>query len=347
MPLVRRANSPYWYSQFRLAGRTYVKSTKTTDRKAAELCEARLRTEAYSNSVLDRRGETTLREALGRVLDRKLGTANHRNLVFQSKAILQSMGGATPLSSLKSSDLERHGALRLAAGRSPQTIKHEIGLLLQALRLSRSEGFDAPEIAAPRVRIPRGRLRYLSPQEELRLLDQLDPLAVPVSNARQRRSRRDGYDLVVVLLDTGARYSEIADLTWDQVDVGAGTIRLWRSKVENESVLFMSERVSELIANRLSRRSGKFVFPNSVGGARGYRVAGLRAAFDRAGLHDCSVHTLRHTHATRLIQNGMTLYEVRTILGHSDIRTTMRYAHLEQTDVTSRARDVVDGLNKA
>ena len=58
------------------------------------------------------------------------------------------------------------------------------------------------------------------------------------------------------------------------------------------------------------------------------------------------MHTLRHTLASRLIQNGMSVYEVREILGHSDIKTTMRYAHLEQRQVTSKARDVINQLNQ-
>ena len=64
----------------------------------------------------------------------------------------------------------------------------------------------------------------------------------------------------------------------------------------------------------------------------------------RAGLYDVRIHTLRHTLATRLIQNGMTIYEVKAILGHSDIRTTMRYAHLEQRQVATKARDVLEDL---
>lgn len=64
----------------------------------------------------------------------------------------------------------------------------------------------------------------------------------------------------------------------------------------------------------------------------------------KPGLNDCTIHTLRHTHATRLIQNGMSVYEVKEILGHSDIKTTMRYAHLEQRDVSSRARDVINKI---
>jgi site-specific recombinase XerD len=63
-------------------------------------------------------------------------------------------------------------------------------------------------------------------------------------------------------------------------------------------------------------------------------------------LRDCRIHTLRHTHASRLVQNGMSVYEVKEILGHTDIKTTLRYAHLEQRQVTSKARDVINRLNQ-
>ncbi|WP_132011044.1 tyrosine-type recombinase/integrase [Camelimonas lactis] len=53
----------------------------------------------------------------------------------------------------------------------------------------------------------------------------------------------------------------------------------------------------------------------------------------------------RHTHATRLIQNGLSVYEVREVLGHADIKTTMRYAHLEKATVLKKARDVIERLN--
>lgn len=71
-----------------------------------------------------------------------------------------------------------------------------------------------------------------------------------------------------------------------------------------------------------------------------------KSALRKAGLSDCRIHTLRHTHASRLIQNGMSVYEVREVLGHTDIKTTMRYAHLESRQVTSKARDVINRLNQ-
>jgi site-specific recombinase XerD len=51
-------------------------------------------------------------------------------------------------------------------------------------------------------------------------------------------------------------------------------------------------------------------------------------ARDKAKLHDVSAHTLRHTCASRLVQAGVSLYEVRQLLGHSSITVTERYAHL-------------------
>jgi integrase len=73
----------------------------------------------------------------------------------------------------------------------------------------------------------------------------------------------------------------------------------------------------------------------------------LRKALKRAGLLGFTIHTLRHTHATRLVQNGVSLYEVKEVLGHTDIKTTMRYAHLDRREVLKRTRDVINGLNQA
>ena len=52
-----------------------------------------------------------------------------------------------------------------------------------------------------------------------------------------------------------------------------------------------------------------------------------------------------HNNRERLIQNGMSVYEVREVLGHTDIKTTMRYVHLETRQVSSTARDVINRLN--
>jgi integrase len=146
-------------------------------------------------------------------------------------------------------------------------------------------------------------------------------------------------------LDTGARFSEIATLEWSKIDLQHRTMGLWRAKVQNESILYMTERVFEVLSRRKGSASLPFVFANQSGGHRNTTTHVFQRAFKRAGLAGCSAHTLRHTHATRLIQNGLNLYEVKEILGHADIKTTMRYAHIEKQSVSVKARDVMNRLN--
>jgi site-specific recombinase XerD len=72
---------------------------------------------------------------------------------------------------------------------------------------------------------------------------------------------------------------------------------------------------------------------------------GIFAAFDRAGLKDFRIHDLRHTCASRLVQNGLSLYETAQILGYVGVQTTQQYAHLENREIGQRARDIMEKLN--
>jgi integrase len=63
-----------------------------------------------------------------------------------------------------------------------------------------------------------------------------------------------------------------------------------------------------------------------------------------AGLPEVRVHDLRHSFASFLINAGRSLYEVQKILGHTQIRTTQRYAHLSQETLLDAANTAVDAL---
>ncbi len=85
----------------------------------------------------------------------------------------------------------------------------------------------------------------------------------------------------------------------------------------------MSRTVYELLRGQNIRDISGRVFPVS---ARCLRQ-GFEKAVDRAGLQDFTFHDLRHTFATRLVQNGAELYKVKELLGHKSISMTMRYSH--------------------
>ena len=103
---------------------------------------------------------------------------------------------------------------------------------------------------------------------------------------QMNRALQDAYDLVVILLDTGARYGEIAGLEWKQVDAERRIIRLWRPKVRNESVLFMTDRVHLTLSRRKLSAEGGYIFTNKAGGPRGYASVSIRKALNRAGLRE-------------------------------------------------------------
>jgi integrase len=354
MGVGRRGNSRFLYIQFQFQGRTYIRSSRTTDKRAAEQMEREWKRTLHAQQFLGQLERITIREAVVLFVDSKKGTANHRNLVAHARVLDRTFHTSRYLSEITTDDTERLLRDRGREGASPATIRHLFNFLSGTRKNARRLGYQVSDFELPMVKMGKSRLRYLFPSEERRLLVELDPSrSIPGLPPYERRRPSlvhqmwDVHDLVVLLLDTGARYSEIANLEWRQISLDDRTIHLWRPKVQNESVLYMTDRTAQVLQRRISDRQGNgYVFQNKKGGKRGYAAIAIRKAIRRAQLEDCCIHTLRHTHASRLIQNGMSLYEVKEVLGHSDIKTTMRYAHLEKRDVLSRARNVIDRLNK-
>ena len=353
MSIVKRGNSKFWYIQFQMSGRTYVRSSKTMDRKVAERMEVEWRARIHQGLVLGDKERITLPDAVAAFLKTREGTPNHRGLFHYSKTILRELSHRRHLDELTNADLETYHQGRVGAGLTTQTIHHQFAVVRGSVKTARRLGFRVPILEYPSLKIAKHPVRYLSIEEEARLLRELDPnrwsngIRPPSERDEEtRRNLHDCYDLVICLLDTGARYSEIADIRWDQIDLDRGVIRLWRSKVSNEGIIAMTSRVKAVLTRRLETDPDMYVFKNKKGGKRGYAVQSIKKAMKRAGLVGVRIHSLRHTLATRLVQNEMSIYEVKAILGHTDIKTTMRYAHLEQQQVAIKARDVLEEIDR-
>ena len=339
--------------QFQMNGQTYIRSCRTTNKKIAEQMEIEFKAKLHAELYLGRKQRITLAEAFKQYQQAKTAIASYRNLLAHESVLNRLLPMQKYLDELTSHDLEQFKQKRLAEGVGAEIIKYGLLLVRGTWKFAQKLGYQVSPLAFPTVKVPKASLRYLSSAEENRLLKALDPQRegkglqpLAKRSAELKRAMQDAYDLVILLLDTGARYSEIANIEWQRIDLNNRSIRLWRSKVQNETVLYMTDRVFAVLLSRQKTQSNQFVFNNRSGQSRGYCTQSIRKAILRAGLQNCRVHTLRHTLASRLIQNGMSVYEVREILGHSDIKTTMRYAHLEQQQVTSKARDVINRLNQ-
>ena len=101
--------------------------------------------------------------------------------------------------------------------------------------------------------------------------------------------------------------------------------------------------------DRQPRTGSPFVFPSPLDPAR---PRGLDFRFwyrvrREAGIEDCRLHHLRHTMASHAIMNGVPVPVVSRLIGHSNVRMTLRYAHLADRDIEAAAERVGEAVAKA
>ncbi len=152
------------------------------------------------------------------------------------------------------------------------------------------------------------------------------------------------YDLYVVTLNTGLRLGEILGLLWDKVDFVNGQIVVSRSlsrsglknstKTNRTRFIPMNAKVKTILEKRFKERlNDQFVFAESNGDHLDYNHLTERhfmVAQRESGLKKLiRFHDLRHTFASHFMMNGGNLYTLQKLLGHSDMQTTMIYAHLD------------------
>jgi integrase len=163
---------------------------------------------------------------------------------------------------------------------------------------------------------PQGRLRWLTHEEAIRLLD------------ASRRSRNPSLvDLVELALFTGMRQGELLNLTWADVDRARGGILLEKTKSGRRREVPLGERAYAV----LERRSVSGTPVRLVFGSRSWDCfrKGWEAAVGAATLDaPLRFHDLRHTLASWAVQRGVTLPELKDLLGHSTLTMVLRYAHL-------------------
>ena len=172
--------------------------------------------------------------------------------------------------------------------------------------------------------------RFLSREEIARLHAVLD--------AQNRKDSRQQADIVRLLLLTGCRKGEIMGLRWSEVR--DDMLALGDSKTGPRTVPLSSR--ARAILDRQPRGEGPFVFPSPLDPARP-RGPDLRFWYRirrEAGIGDVRLHDLRHTMASHAVMNGVPVPVVSRLLGHSNVKMTMRYAHLGDRDIEAAAERV-------
>jgi integrase len=164
------------------------------------------------------------------------------------------------------------------------------------------------------------RTRYLSPAEIARLATVLDG-----------HPERTSASLVRFLLLTGARFGEAASATWDQFDLEVG---VWvkpsaHTKARRTHRVPLAAPARQLVAElKASNGHSQYVFPGDTGKPITTVKRFWASVCRSANIEGVRIHDLRHTHASILASAGLSLPIIGALLGHTQVATTARYAHL-------------------
>jgi integrase len=151
---------------------------------------------------------------------------------------------------------------------------------------------------------------------------------------------------------TGMRLKEVAGLRWTDIDRGAGVIHVDQDTKTGRHEIPMSDTVREVLDGVVRHLRSPMVFADGEGigfaseTRRSLISSATRKAMHDAGIEDATFHSLRHTAAAWMVQDGVPLYEVQNVLGHSTPVMTQRYAHLQPGHLL-RAVNAVDKKLKA
>ena len=169
--------------------------------------------------------------------------------------------------------------------------------------------------------------RYLSQEETQRLYESVQQSDNPMLQF-----------IIPMLILTGARKREVLDAQWDDFDFEHRRWRIPITKAGKPRHVPLSDGVLRLLA-QVPRKDGcPFVFANPKSGKPFVSVFNSwDTARKKVGLGDVRIHDLRHSFASFLVNAGRSLYEVQRILGHTQIKTTQRYAHLSQDTLIDAA----------
>jgi integrase len=208
---------------------------------------------------------------------------------------------------------------------APATINRYRAVLSSMLKYAVSQGYITSNTVAkvPTKALNNKIVRYLSDTERQDLLA-----------ACRKSSWKPLYRLVLLAMTTGMRKAELMNLRWSDIDFSRSVAMLATTKNgEPRHCPIPSVALVELKAIR--EVGDGLVFPSEKIPTKPFEFRKHWAkAINIAGIIEFRFHDLRHTAASYMVMNGMSLYETATVLGHKDTQTTTRYAHLSTEHVS-------------
>jgi len=249
--------------------------------------------------------------------------------------------------------IEKWRSDRIKSGTTKQTVNRDIA----ALKAAMSKAVDWEIITQhpltkvkPLKRDSKAKVRYLSDGEETLLRKALLKRDMTIKSGRDSANKwrkERGYDLlptlqnchfadhltpiIILTMNTGLRRGEVFNLKWGDFNIKTKTLTVTGATAksgETRHIPLNSEAIDMLKNWQKQSQDSDRVFP----GKGGERLDNIKTAWTKlvsdAKVNEFRFHDLRHSFASQLVMQGVPLNTVRELLGHSDLKTTLRYAHL-------------------
>jgi integrase len=241
---------------------------------------------------------------------------------------LSHLGKKDP-TALKPKDFEDLKNAKLNEGLAPATVKGIFEtarhIFNHAIKNELIKGLINP-LSGGKVRMPKVdnmKLGFLTQEQAKQLLERLK-----IENERL-------HQLTILLLFTGARFSEVASLTWRDVNFDNNMIYFKATKDGNARHVVMTKSVKEVIDKLFFEKTKELIIPTKYGNQYDKMPKLWQQIVDELILDNIdaeknriTTHSLRHTHASWLAQSGTDILHIKEALGHKKIETTLRYSHL-------------------
>ena len=326
--MLYRRGKVYWF-EFTIAGRRYRETTRTTSRTLAGSIERKRRREIEENvnGIRPRMLPPLFSDAAGDHLAKKKPTGWAPKTYIIETANLEHLKphfGRLLVTDITDRDVSSYQQARRDEGAAPKTVNNEVGTLRAILRRHRLWAQLSPDVRMLRVHTDIG--IALTPDQEESLLK-----ACAASRSRSL------HPAVTLGIQTGLRSEELRYLRWRQVDLLARAIRVGKSKTPSGEgrVVPLNKTATKVLTAWAQqfpgRRPEHYVFPSERVGFSGnpeiaqvygtdpttpitsWKVA-WTSARKAAGVQ-CRFHDLRHTCITRLLERGVPLSVVASLMG--------------------------------
>lgn len=331
MKLFKRDNSPYWWYEFSYMGKRTRASTLRphSDKVGAHRVMHQEYLKYMNAEQLGDLPEITLKDAFAISVAEAEGKTKKQYESCSNK-ILKVLDPNLYCSHLRTHHVEHLVKVRKNQGLKPNSIRGDLKYLKRATARVRgsyrvSEGIQWPKVSAFM------KTRYLTEAEERDVLRKL--------KLKDTLSAEKAHDLAVFLIDTGLRLREAADLQWSSVDKIKKQIEVFRPKTRTVSTVPTTNRVLDMLVRRSNQRQPFEHMERAIQILRDtiHEVCNQDQTMV-AQRGAATIHSLRDTYATRLIQRGLSLHKLSKLLGHTNTAMTAKYAHLEVQDVVDEAR---------